>query len=586
MVFKFPDWQTNTMISSEEHHTCRKIPGLCRCAAGASYLSLYLLGGLLLLVLLFSCWFSADYLMRKSSREHLIGDLLLHSQRINEAVPNAMQGNAAAFEQLEQSRVAFNRHLDVLLHEGRYQMSPPFSPIAEMPSLFGDLQQLWARTDQAASTILRLQSGLGDLAATVPEVIDGYLNGSESFSLQVVEDEKIRLKLLEMKKIFGDFQPLLIEIFSHSHNFLAARQSEQWLLAEGQGLQQHLHILLEHYRTHHRLCSWLFGGLLSAMLLILLSAIACIWWRRPAYQDGCFEQAWARRVEQITLKVTPIAKKTTQLKKCFYGVFHQDQPASALCIHSVQAVQQISAHWSVIESAARHAEQVMNQSQVTVERGAAISQDILTQMQQIDGHIRRTVGCLGRMGISTRELDDIRKSLAELAEQANILAVNLAIQAVAAGTEGQRFTVLAEQLQYLVQNSMAAIAQISAVLDRMASDMHATKADMTQSSVGVGVVLGHVDLGSNLFAEVMDASRKMIELSVQILSFASHQNQLTNSVAQDIEHIRKRHDAIEAGKGQALSLLAALTEQVELLGDALIGLQQNQASSTAPGISA
>ena len=55
------------------------------------------------------------------SRTQIASDLVMHSQRLGKAAPNAIQGNTLAFRQLEQSRNAINQELTVLSSGGEWQ---------------------------------------------------------------------------------------------------------------------------------------------------------------------------------------------------------------------------------------------------------------------------------------------------------------------------------------------------------------------------------------------------------------------------------------------------------------------------------
>lgn len=105
-----------------------------------------------------------------SSRTQIAGDALMHSQRIGKATPNAIQGNREAFKQLEESRKEFQRALDVLSKGGFYQGREITSPNAEMASRLDEAAKVWANTDKAAATILKLEKELTGFGNTLQEL--------------------------------------------------------------------------------------------------------------------------------------------------------------------------------------------------------------------------------------------------------------------------------------------------------------------------------------------------------------------------------------------------------------------------------
>ncbi|WP_306395032.1 methyl-accepting chemotaxis protein [Telluria beijingensis] len=109
-------------------------------------------GGVLLTML--AAWQNAAFDARLAGQSQVTGDAVMHSQRFAKAAPIALRGDAAAFEQLEDSRTQLGRELDLLARGGQ-------SPTGRIPAASGkradDLQQaivLWNASSKAAASIL------------------------------------------------------------------------------------------------------------------------------------------------------------------------------------------------------------------------------------------------------------------------------------------------------------------------------------------------------------------------------------------------------------------------------------------------
>ncbi|SNS23176.1 twitching motility protein PilJ [Noviherbaspirillum humi] len=100
-----------------------------------------------------------------STLTQIAGDALMHSQRVGKAAPNAIQGNAEAFKQLEDSRKELNHDLSVLLQGGLYQ-GREIAPAAEsLAPVLTNARKLWSSSDKAADTISKMRkelTGFGD----------------------------------------------------------------------------------------------------------------------------------------------------------------------------------------------------------------------------------------------------------------------------------------------------------------------------------------------------------------------------------------------------------------------------------------
>ncbi len=130
---------------------------------------LVLLGMALVLGAVF-VYLNSSYSILTSTQTQIAGDALMHSQRIGKAAPNAIQGNLEAFKQLEESRKEFNRDLAVLSKGGPYQGREIAAPDAVMESALKDTQKIWANSDKAAETILKLKKELTGFGATLQKL--------------------------------------------------------------------------------------------------------------------------------------------------------------------------------------------------------------------------------------------------------------------------------------------------------------------------------------------------------------------------------------------------------------------------------
>ena len=118
----------------------------------------------------FFAYTNSAYSTMTSTQTQIAGDALMHSQRLGKATPNAVQGNAEAFKQLADSRTEFNRDLAVLSSGGDYQGHEIEAPEGGMTKLLTEVQKIWANSDKAADTIVKLSKELSGFGATLQKL--------------------------------------------------------------------------------------------------------------------------------------------------------------------------------------------------------------------------------------------------------------------------------------------------------------------------------------------------------------------------------------------------------------------------------
>ena len=105
-----------------------------------------------------------------STRTQIASDIVMHSQRLGKAAPNAIKGIKQATEQLEESRNELNRALLVLADGGRYAGRSIISaPGAVLPAL-NEARKKWTASDKAAMTIAKYKWDLAGLDETLQKL--------------------------------------------------------------------------------------------------------------------------------------------------------------------------------------------------------------------------------------------------------------------------------------------------------------------------------------------------------------------------------------------------------------------------------
>lgn len=120
-----------------------------------------------LIALVIFTWLNSQETAKASVRTQIAGDLVMHSQRLGKAAPNAIQGNPEAFAQLEQSRTAINDALKLLSAGGEWQGR--VVPVADVyfAKRVARISDIWQRSDQSATRLMSLQKELTGFGATL-----------------------------------------------------------------------------------------------------------------------------------------------------------------------------------------------------------------------------------------------------------------------------------------------------------------------------------------------------------------------------------------------------------------------------------
>jgi twitching motility protein PilJ len=152
-------------------------------------------------------------------------------------------------------------------------------------------------------------------------------------------------------------------------------------------------------------------------------------------------------------------------------------------------------------------------------------------MDAIREHIQETSKRIKRLGESSQEIGDIVALINDIADQTNILALNAAIQASAAGEAGRGFGVVAEEVQRLAERSTNATKRIEALVKTIQADTNEAVISMEKSTTEVVNGAGLAEKAGEALDEIETVSARLAELISGISEVAGQVTEMASRVS-------------------------------------------------------
>ncbi len=117
--------------------------------------------------------------------------------------------------------------------------------------------------------------------------------------------------------------------------------------------------------------------------------------------------------------------------------------------------------------ASQKAKSVAEGAQVTAQVSRAGEQSVshaISRMERIREQMESIADSVIKLGEQSRAIGEIIMSVSDIADQSNLLSVNAAIEAANAGEHGKGFTVVAQEVKNLAEQSKQATAQVRTIL--------------------------------------------------------------------------------------------------------------------------
>ncbi|MBC7208725.1 MAG: PAS domain-containing methyl-accepting chemotaxis protein [Methyloversatilis sp.] len=143
------------------------------------------------------------------------------------------------------------------------------------------------------------------------------------------------------------------------------------------------------------------------------------------------------------------------------------------------------------QESARVAWRVSTETDAIATEGAAIIERASSEMQAIAETVQLTSERVGELGKQSDQITSIVKTIREIADQTNLLALNAAIEAARAGEQGRGFAVVADEVRKLAERTSLSTKEIGDMVKRIQDGTRGAIQSMESSleKAGSGVEL-------------------------------------------------------------------------------------------------
>lgn len=140
----------------------------------------------------------------------------------------------------------------------------------------------------------------------------------------------------------------------------------------------------------------------------------------------------------------------------------------------------------------------------SAQEGILSSKDAVEKMNNLKDSTEKTAEEIFKLNESSREIEKIVVTISDIAEQTNLLALNAAIEAARAGEAGRGFSVVAEEVRKLAEQSSQSSRQIAELISNIQYEVNETVKAMESNNKEVEYGVASVTESSNRFSDILN----------------------------------------------------------------------------------
>jgi methyl-accepting chemotaxis protein len=280
---------------------------------------------------------------------------------------------------------------------------------------------------------------------------------------------------------------------------------------------------------------------------------------------GDMVQSWrtlagetSRGVATLTAAAGDILASTAQ------GAASTAETAAAVS-ETTATVEEIKQTSLLSSEKSRAVSESAQQAARTASEGRRALEESMQGMQTIQEKMEAIASTVVRLSERSHAIGEITASVAGLAEQSNLLAVNAAIEAAKAGEHGRGFAVVAQEVKSLAEQSRQATRQVRELLGEIQKSVGAAVMITEQGAKTVAQGVEQTTQAGHAIRELAENMAEAAQAAVQIAVSSQQQLAGMDQVALAMENIQQASTENAAGSRQA----EASAQNLHALGQSL-----------------
>jgi methyl-accepting chemotaxis protein len=229
-----------------------------------------------------------------------------------------------------------------------------------------------------------------------------------------------------------------------------------------------------------------------------------------------------------------------------------------------------------IQSVATNASQasvIANDAYSVVQAGSAAMDQTVTSILSLRTTVGETAKKMKRLGESSQKISQVVTLIEEIALKTNLLAINASVEASRAGEQGHGFTVVAEQVGALAEQSATATREIAQIVAAIQAETQDVAAVMELGTAQVVDGTRSVEMTKQKLNEVLQKSQEINILMNTISTATVSQAETAKVVTLLMQQVTEASDARSVFSSQMATSMQSTSQVAKKLEEKVAQFQ-------------
>jgi methyl-accepting chemotaxis protein len=249
------------------------------------------------------------------------------------------------------------------------------------------------------------------------------------------------------------------------------------------------------------------------------------------------QETLRQMISSVVANAEKVASSADELLHASEEVADRARQQSDAASSMAASVEEMSVSIDQVKENAAEAHGISQEAGAISQDGATVIHSAATEMRKISDAVQASSKIVEDLGRQSDQITSIVKTIREIADQTNLLALNAAIEAARAGEQGRGFAVVADEVRKLAERTSLSTTEIGAMVEKIQSGTRSAVSSMQSGVEQVGNGVELANQAGDSINRIRDGAERVTHVVNGISDSIREQSTASNQIAHQLETI-------------------------------------------------